>query len=116
MSVRARLRCDVRELSGGPCEWCSERPGQELAHIHSIGAGGRKSADEIGNCFWACHTCARMSDGLFATRPDYVQAHILLFGKDWEDRVPPSRIAYERAVALTEHVRRGRLARGHADV
>ena len=111
MSVRSRLRCEARELSGGMCEWCQQKPGQELAHFHSIGAGGRQSADSITNVGWFCRSCARMSDGEWATRPEYVQAHTMLFGKDWEDRVPPSRIAYERAVALTDLVaaRRRRL-------
>lgn len=109
MSLRSVLRCQARELAGGICEWCGERPGQELAHLHSIGAGGRASADQISNVGWFCHNCSRMSDGEWATRPEYVQAHNLLFGEGWESRIPPNRVAWERAEALTRLIaeRRG---------
>ena len=106
---RSVLRCQARELAGGMCDWPKcDRPGQELAHLHSIGAGGRPSADTIENVGWFCHQCARMSDGEWATRPEYVQAHNLLFGVGWESRIPPSRLAYERAVALTERIAKQR--------
>ena len=109
MSVRSTLHCQARELADGMCQWPScGRPGQELAHLHSIGAGGRRSADTLSNVAWMCHAHARMSDGEWATRPEYVQSHTALFGEDWESRVPPNRVAYERAVALTAHVARQR--------
>jgi hypothetical protein len=105
MSLRSVLRCQARELAGGMCDWPScERPGQELAHIRSIGMGGRPSADVIENCCWLCHTHSRMSDGEWTTRPEYVTAHNALFGEDWERRIPPSRLAFERAVALTARI------------
>ncbi len=68
---RARLRAQVWELDRGTCCWpmspeCPlERCGQpavELAHFHSVGMGGRASADEVQNAGAMCARHARCSD------------------------------------------------------
>ncbi len=117
MTARSVLRCQVRELSGGICEWCEHQFGRSLAHIHSIGAGGRKSADTLANTFWACQDCAAMSDGLQGSGgwPQYAQAHARLLGDDWEWRFPMNRWGWERAEALTKHVAGRRAALGFTD-
>jgi hypothetical protein len=112
MSLRSVLRCQARELAGGMCDWpqCG-RPGEELAHLHSIGLGGRKSADVIENLAWLCKPHALMSDGLQPGGwPAYKQAHQALLGADYEERVTPDRVAFERAEALTRLIasKRGR--------
>jgi hypothetical protein len=112
MSLRSRLRCEAHELSGGPCEWCQLRPGTSLCHIHSIGLGGRKSADRIENVFWGCDVCALASDGKQRNWPEFMQLHTILFGEGWETRLPMSRWGYERAEALTRLVAERRKARG----
>lgn len=104
MTQRSVLRCQARELAGGLCEWCRERPGTQLAHIHSIGMGGRPSADELSNVFWACDVCALASDGKQRNWPEFHQLHTMLLGEGWEQRIPPNRWAYERAEALTRLV------------
>ncbi len=113
MTARSVLRCQVRELSGGTCEWCQQKPGTSLAHIRSIGMGGRRSADTVGNVFWACPECAAMSDGLQPSGwPAFAQAHARLLGDDWEWRIPLNRWGWERAEALTKHVARRRATLG----
>lgn len=113
VSVRSALRCQARELAGGMCDWpqCSE-PGSELAHAHSVGMGGRASADVISNVAWCCRRHARMTDGMQENWPDFQQQHTLLFGEGWEDRIPMCRWAWERAEALTRHVAARRAALG----
>jgi hypothetical protein len=111
MSLRSVLRCQARELAGGMCDWPScNRPGQELAHLHSVGAGGRRSADTLGNVAFLCGPHARMSDGEQpACWPDgtpcgwpgFTQSHTALLGEGWETRIPMSRWGFERAEALT---------------
>jgi len=51
-------------MAGNRCEFpqCASRAAS-LAHLHSIGAGGRKSADTIGNVMAACDAHALMTDG-----------------------------------------------------
>jgi hypothetical protein len=108
MSRRSVLRCQARELSGGLCEWCRENPGTELAHIHSIGMGGRPSADALSNVFWACQACALASDGKQRNWPEFHRLHTMLLGEGWERRIPMARWGFERAEALKERVRRAR--------
>ena len=109
MTGRARLRCQARELAGGQCDWPTcQRPGVELAHLHSIGAGGRRSADTIANVAWLCSPHGLMSDGKQRSWPEFKQAHTVLFGDGWEDRIPMAQWAWHRAEALAEHVARKR--------
>jgi hypothetical protein len=110
MSLRSVLRCQARDISGGTCEWCGEGPGTSLAHIHSIGMGGRKSADTLANVFWACDKCALASDGIQRNWPEFMRLHTLLLGEGWETRIPMSRWGFERAEALTRLIasKRGR--------
>lgn len=72
---RSVLRADVWEISGGFCEHPVKHPSwpitircnegaTELAHIRSIGMGGRRSADFVNNVFAACYLHARSSDDL----------------------------------------------------
>ncbi len=116
-SVRSALRAQVRERSGGKCEWPEcDRSGEELAHAHSVGMGGRTSADTIDNVAFLCWRHARMSDGLQPSGwPAFYQQHQLLLGDDWERRIPVNRWAWERAEALTKHVARRRAALGFVD-
>ena len=111
-SVRQALRLQVIDLSGGTCEFpqCDQR-GAELAHLHSIGAGGRKSADVLENVAWFCWDHARISDGEYGEggRPQYVGAHSVLFGMwptDWEQT---GALAWERAEALRLRLGKTRL-------
>lgn len=62
---RRRLRERVFELAHGMCEWpgCLE-PAVELAHLHSTGMGGRRSADDPSNAMAACKVHARVTDGI----------------------------------------------------
>lgn len=108
MSLRSVLRCQARELAGGICEWCGERPGTSLCHIHSIGMGGRKSADTLANVFWGCDVCALASDGKQRNWPEFLRLHNLLLGEGWEERIPMSRWGFERAEALIALVARKR--------
>ena len=102
MSIRRELREEVIARLHGRCEWtrCSNA-GSELAHLHSIGAGGRESADDIGNVAWLCFDHARMSDGEYGRGGaiQYRQAHLDLFGDAFLD-MPANIIAWERAEAL----------------
>ena len=106
-TVRQRLRREVAELSGGRCEWpsCPE-PGVELAHIRSIGMGGRPSADEIGNVLFACKDHARISDGEYGSggEAQYVEAHRLLWEATGVRPAGFGKVAYWRAEALTRWV------------
>lgn len=71
MSRRSELRAQVGEMSNYRCEHptvigravarCPE-PMAEMAHITSIGMGGRKSADHINNVMAACTVHARSTD------------------------------------------------------
>ena len=101
-TVRQALRAQVIERSGGVCEWnrCVER-GDELAHLHSIGMGGRKSADTLTNVMWLCWDHARISDGLYATGglEQYRRAHLDI-GVD----LMGVSVAWSRAEALRESI------------
>jgi len=104
---RAELREQVQQRSYGRCEWpqCSESGG-ELAHAHSIGVGGRASADTLDNVAWLCHMHARFSDGEYADYGSdaYHTAHRALLGARY-DTMPAHFVAYERAEALTALLR-----------
>ena len=114
-TVRQELRAQVIEISGGRCEWpaCLEA-GRELAHLHSVGAGGRKSADVLGNVAWFCRDHARISDGEYGAggRSQYVEAHAALLTladlnliDGLRDGLTVRGLAWRRAEALTEHLR-----------
>jgi len=103
MSVRSDLRESVIERSVGVCEWpeCFD-PGGELAHLRSIGMGGRKSADTIDNVMWLCSDPhARLSDGEYGSggAPEYLSEHLKLMGPAFLE-IPANLIAWERAEAL----------------
>ena len=76
---RSKLRADVWEISGGLCEHpvkvslvrrrCN-MPATELAHIESIGMGGRASADFVNNVMAACDLHARSTDD--RTSPEWM--------------------------------------------
>jgi len=111
---RQRLRAEVAELSGGRCDWpyCDER-GVELAHIRSIGMGGRGSADEIGNCMFACKDHARISDGEFGAGGNiqYVAEHHKLWAGAGVGPGEYGSVAWWRAEALTRWVAKRRRMR-----
>ena len=69
MSKRSELRQQLAEQIGWICEYpgCRHR-WTELAHLHSIGMGGRKSADTEDNVALFCYDHARLSDGSYGTR------------------------------------------------
>ena len=115
---RSLLRADVWVISGGFCEHPikPERPrtfasgsarfagttfikcgmpATELAHIESIGAGGRASADCVNNVFAACDLHARSSDNNSSDQ--------------WQHVPPPS-----DAKALAEWIREQRMKEGWA--
>jgi len=106
MPTRSELRAQVIELSGGWCEApACTRPGAELAHLHSIGMGGRRSADRIDNVAWLCADHARISDGEYGSggRAQFDEFHRRLLGS-----TDGAGLAYRRAEALSEHVRQAR--------
>ncbi len=100
--TRTELRSEVFTRAMGVCEWpqCVVNA-KELAHIHSVGMGGRKSADTADNCFAACSDHARISDGEYGAggKTQYRDAHLLLIGPGFLE-IPADRIGYERAEAL----------------
>lgn len=64
MTIRSELREQVKDISGGHCEYPKCRlAGTQLAHLHSIGMGGRKTVDTIDNTAWFCDDHALLSDG-----------------------------------------------------
>ena len=99
---RQELRAVVMERSQGRCEWpqCGQ-PATESAHIHSIGMGGRASADDPLNAFAACFSHARISDGEYGSgsSPQYEQSHLDLLGDAYVG-LPRHLIAWTRAEAL----------------
>jgi len=101
------LRAIVFERDGGRCIWpsCVE-PALELAHFHSLGSGGSNERDVASNSGAMCRPHARASDGEYGPggKDDYRRDHINLFGPGYQD-IPPHRLAWERAEALTELVR-----------
>lgn len=99
---RSGLRQAAMERALYRCQWpsCGEQA-QELAHLHSIGAGGRKSADTLGNVMVMCRRHARYSDGEYDNRDAYIEAHNTLFKGMWPVAWETlGTLAYERAEAL----------------
>ena len=99
---RSELREQMMERDNWQCRWTGcHQPAAEMAHIHSIGAGGRKSADELGNVFGACRLHARLSDGEYGSggAPEYLSEHLKLMGPAFLE-IPANLIAWERAEAL----------------
>ncbi len=101
---RSKLRADVWEISGGVCEHPMKgttltracgMPAMELAHIESIGAGGRRSADRVNNVLAACTRHARSTDDMSAM--------------EWESVPPP-----HDQKALSEWIREERMKQGWA--
>ena len=107
MSIRSDLRAAVFERDGGRCIWprCVEAA-DELAHFHSVGMGGRESADAMSNAGALCWSHARMSDGEHGEggRSGYVRAHRDLLGEDYDSVMLPWTVAWERAEALRKRV------------
>jgi len=105
---RSDLRETVFAFDGWHCVWpdCSE-PAVELAHFHSIGMGGRSSADRVENTGAMCRDHARISDGLHASggAEQYEDAHRRLAvatGATFEQvRADGLSVAWWRAEALT---------------
>ncbi len=60
---RRRLHAALSDLGSG-CEFpgCRE-PATQMAHLHSIGMGGRASADTLDNVMRACADHALLTDG-----------------------------------------------------
>ena len=85
------------ERDGYRCQWPQCVLGaEELAHAHSIGVGGRKSADTEDNCLALCWAHSRMSDGLKVLGWDYGEEHRRLLGESWDG----DRLGWRRAEAL----------------
>ena len=94
---RSELRAIVFERDGYRCIWPQcVLAAEEAAHAHSIGAGGRKSADEVSNIVSCCWPHARMSDGLKIAGWDYGEEHRRLLGDSWAG----DRLGWRRAEAL----------------
>ena len=100
MTVRQELREQVIARSGGRCEWQDcVLAGAELAHLHSVGSGGRPSADTLDNVCWLCRPHARMSDGERVAGWDFDAEHARL------GVVPGPGLAWRRAEALRNQLR-----------
>jgi len=75
------LRSLCIRRSNGFCEWPScPNTGSELAHLHSTGMGGRRSAHSPDNAMWMCRDHARIRDGEYGSGGEgqYAAAHMLL--------------------------------------
>jgi len=112
---RSALYAQLMDVTGGRCEWpgCPERA-DEMAHLHSIGMGGRASADELLNVAALCFEHARASDGEVPASHGarwYRAEHERLWAAVEWDRTPnmnDPQLAYERAEALRAWVHRTR--------
>ena len=103
VTARGRLRLQVFDMSGGWCEYpqCEERA-SSLAHAHSIGMGGRKSADTLDNVLAACPSHGLLTDGAIPGdrgRDWYLQQLGLLGVDVWD---------WNAAEALKAHIARNR--------
>jgi len=99
---RSALRAEVFERDGYQCVWTEcFQPAQELMHFHSIGAGGRKSADALDNVGAGCKLHARLSDGEYGSggAAEYAAEHFKLFGGRYLE-LEAGTVAWERAEAL----------------
>ena len=105
---RSELRAKVIERSGGWCQWpgCPNR-GTEMAHLHSVGMGGRQSADTLENVMWSCWDHARITDGEFGHggAEQYDAEHRKLLGFDNHLDNARGYLAYRRAEALAAHLK-----------
>ena len=99
------LRGQVILRAMGACEWSQcVKPGMEIAHLHSRGAGGnRKARDVLDNLMFMCRTHALLSDGSYSTGGphEYLEEHLKLFGPRFL-LMAENTIAYERAESLRE--------------
>jgi len=77
MTTRSELRAYTIERSSGVCEWprCA-RPGEQMAHIEGIKAGGRDSADHRGNVTFLCVEHHDRLDGRRPYRPCDITAFL----------------------------------------
>ena len=97
----------------GRCEWpqCGT-PGDrlELAHLHSVGMGGRPSADTIDNVALLCWRHARWSDGLLGntTLTQYRVGVRRLVAAAGRVPTPGATYAWEAAEALRTVIHRTR--------
>ena len=100
--TRAELRAQVFHRADNVCEWPScYQYAEELAHLHSIGAGGRKSADTTDNAIAACSDHSRITDGEYGSggAKQYRHAHLELMGARYLE-MDAGVIAFERAETL----------------
>jgi len=99
---RSALRAEVMQRDNWQCIWTGcYQSAVELGHLHSIGAGGRKSADALDNVAAFCRLHARLSDGEYGSggAPEYLSEHLKLMGPAFLE-MPAANIAFERAEAL----------------
>jgi len=100
---RKALRQQLFDLTGGRCEWesCGQAATQ-MAHAHSIGLGGRASADTIDNVASLCDPHSLVSDGLVPGHlgRDWYLQQLALLGVDVWD--------WNAAEALKAHIARNR--------
>ena len=116
MTLPAGLRDAVFGIAANHCEWprCGDRA-LELAHLHSTGHGGRRSAHTIRNTIAACEDHARITDGHSPPGPNglsrYRDAIIELVGPPagWRGGAG---VAYRVAKTLTVLVAQQREALG----
>ena len=92
------LRTEVFQRAG-----CVE-PAEELAHLHSKGMGGSKTANRPDNAMAACWLDARITDGHHPAARDETVRMFRLVGYEW-DWV--GSLAWHRAEALSDWVTKG---------
>lgn len=100
---RSALRAQLRDVAGPFCEWpgCGE-PGVEVAHLHSVGMGGKHTAaDELANVAWLCRDHARISDQEYGSggAKQYREALLALLGD-----LPTERVGWLVAEAMRTRV------------
>ncbi len=109
---RLKLREQARVRAGGCCDWPGHRThaGEELAHFHSVGRGGNPDGSRhvLSNVGFLCADSARVSDGEHGSggAVQYRQFMIQLLGAVVFDGMTLDRRGWERAEALTRHIRR----------
>ena len=109
---RSKLREQARVRAGGCCDWPGHRThaGEELAHFHSVGRGGNPDGSRhvLSNVGFLCADSARVSDGEHGSggAVQYRQFMIQLLGAVVFDGMTLDRRGWERAEALTRHIRR----------
>lgn len=100
----ATLRAQTFERAGGYCEWptCTDRA-EELAHLHSKGMGGSRTANRLDNVMAACWLHARITDGHHPASKDET---IRMFGRLGYEWNWVGSLAWHRAEALANYLRR----------